>query len=395
MRSWHVLSQRFSLAHRTMAMGALIFCACGADTNPGAANDGVASGGTTASSPVAGRSTTAGNTTSGPVATGGSSASPTPSKTGASGAVAQAGTAGQLASTGNAAGSSGKAPSNGGSAATSATAGSTSSAGTTASAGASATAGTAAPPASTGAPDKSAGCGMAPPASDTSIMVGGMTGTLIVDLPKNYDNNKPYPLILVWHGFNVTAPMFHDYLNIHAAAGDDAIVITPECLNGGTMWPADMSYPDALLEHFEASYCIDKNRLFTTGHSMGGMYTGQIGCQRGDKFRGDAVLAAPHAAGNCVKGKMAAMMSVGMSDTVASYMTEFSYWSMYGGCDMSMKNTVDPMSFYKSAMLDESGMCVDYGGCNPATPVRTCTFAGGHEIPPWVAGAVWDFFKKL
>jgi hypothetical protein len=29
------------------------------------------------------------------------------------------------------------------------------------------------------------------------------------------------------------------------------------------------------------------------------------------------------------------------------------------------------------------------------TPLRTCTFTGGHEIPPWVAGAIWNFFKKL
>jgi poly(3-hydroxybutyrate) depolymerase len=225
-------------------------------------------------------------------------------------------------------------------------------------------------------------------------MVNGQTGTLIVDVPPSYDNNKAYPLILVWHGFGVKAPMFHDYLNIKAVAGDEAIIVTPECLNDGSNWPTDMAYPDALLEHFESSYCIDTKRRFTTGHSMGGMYTGQIGCQRADKFRGDAVLAAPHASGNCVKGDMAAMMGVGMSDGVANYATEFAYWSMYGGCDMSMETPVDPMSFYKGA-LDQSGECVEYGGCADATPVRTCTFAGGHEIPPWMAGAVWDFFKKL
>ena len=268
-------------------------------------------------------------------------------------------------------------------------------AGTSGSAGTMAAAGSGAPPATTGTPDKSVGCGMPAPATPaTSIMVGGMMGDLIVDVPKTYDSNKAYPLILVWHGFGVKAPMFHDYLNVKAVAGEEAIIVTPECLGGGSNWPADMSYPDALLLEFESKYCIDRNRRFTTGHSMGGMYTAQIGCQRADKFRADAVLAAPHAAGNCVKGNMAAMMSVGMSDTVASYMTEFSYWSMYGGCDMNMKKMVDPMSFYKGA-LDESGMCTDYGGCKAETPVRTCTFSGGHEIPPWVAGAVWDFFKHL
>jgi poly(3-hydroxybutyrate) depolymerase len=225
-------------------------------------------------------------------------------------------------------------------------------------------------------------------------MLPGGRGDIIVDVPKSYDPKKAYPLILVWHGFGVKAPMFHDYLNIKAVAGEEAIIVTPECIGGGSNWPNDMSYPDKLLEEIPAKYCIDKKRIFTTGHSMGGMYTAMIGCQRADKFRGDAVLAAPHNAGNCVKGNMAAMMSVGMNDSVANYMSEFAYWSMYGGCDMNMKNMVDPMSFYKGA-LDESGTCVDYGGCKPETPVRTCTFAGGHEIPPWVAGAVWDFFKKL
>jgi len=117
---------------------------------------------------------------------------------------------------------------------------------------------------------------------------------------------------------------------------------------------------------------------------MGGMYTGQIGCERGDKFRGDAVLAAPHPTGNCVKGNMAAMMSVGDSDFVADGSVEFPWWAQKNGCDFSMKMPVaDVME------------CTEYGGCDPGKPVRTCTFSGGHEIPPWVAGAVWGFFKGL
>jgi polyhydroxybutyrate depolymerase len=235
---------------------------------------------------------------------------------------------------------------------------------------------------------------MAPPTNDTSIMVGSSKGALIVDLPKNYDNTKAYPLFLVWHGFNVTAVMFHDYLNIHAAVGDDAIVVTPECLDGGTMWPTDMAYPDAIVKHFEDAYCIDKSRLFTAGHSMGGAYTGQIGCQRGDVFRGDAVLAAPHPVGACKKGTMAVYMAVGMSDPVASGPTEFPWWSMENGCAAGMTTPVDFSTFYKMTP-DESGTCTDYGGCGALTPLRTCTFMGGHEIPPWDALAIWDFFKKL
>jgi poly(3-hydroxybutyrate) depolymerase len=246
---------------------------------------------------------------------------------------------------------------------------------------------------SNGTPNKSAGCGMAPPGSDTSVMVGGATGPYILDLPSGYDNNHAYPLIIVWHGAGVTNTAFHDYLNMHMVVGNDGIVVTPECTDGST-WPQDASYFDALLEHFSSKYCIDKSKVFSTGHSMGGMHTALLACLRADKLRGDAVLAAPHSANGCVKGNMGVMMSVGMSDFVASYMTEFAYWTQYGGCDMNMKMPVDPMTF-TSGTPEESGHCDEYGGCAAGTPVRTCTFDGGHEIPGWVAGAVWSFFKKL
>jgi poly(3-hydroxybutyrate) depolymerase len=255
--------------------------------------------------------------------------------------------------------------------------------GMSAAAGATATAGAGGSAGPTGTPTKSPGCGKAPPASDTSVKVGSGTGTYMLDMPPGYDNNKAYPLIFVWHGAGVTNTAFHDYLNIKAVAGAEAIVVTPECLNGGSSWPNDASYFDALLAQFSANYCVDTARVFTTGHSMGGMHTGLLGCLRADKLRGDAVLAAPHPTGQCVKGNMGVMMSVGDSDFVASGPTEFAWWANKNGCDANMTMPVDPKE------------CVEYAGCEPGTPLRTCTFSGGHEIPPWVAGAVWSFFKKL
>jgi poly(3-hydroxybutyrate) depolymerase len=254
-------------------------------------------------------------------------------------------------------------------------------------------------PASTGGDggpaQKSAGCGMVAPSLETSIKVGSSTGNITVDVPTNYDKNKAYPLVLVWHGAGVTGTAFHGYLDMHTAVGNDAIVVTPECLDGGSTWPSDTSYPDALLAHFEASYCIDKSRLFTAGHSMGGFYTGLIGCERGDVFRGDAVLAAPHPTGACKKGTMAVLMSVGSSDPTGTMpATEFPWWAMENGCTFSSTTPVDFSAFYKSTP-DEAGTCSDYGGCGALTELRTCTFTGGHEIPPWVAGAIWNFFKKL
>jgi polyhydroxybutyrate depolymerase len=237
-----------------------------------------------------------------------------------------------------------------------------------------------------GNPQMSSGCGTSPPSSDTSIEVGSQTGTYILDLPADYDNTRAYPLLFAWHGANVSNTNFHDYLNFKSAVGNEAIVVTPECLDGGSSWPTTMDYFDTMLEHFKASYCIDASRVFTAGHSMGGFWTGRLGCERGDVLRGNAVLAASHPTGSCTgDGTMAAMFSVGDSDfVVPSPEAEEQYWAGTNGCDATMSTPV-------AAAPD----CVEYGGCAAGAPVRTCSFSGGHEIPPWTAAAVWDFFGKL
>ena len=237
-----------------------------------------------------------------------------------------------------------------------------------------------------GDPQMSSGCGTSPPSTDTSIEVDSQMGAYILDLPADYDNTRAYPLLFAWHGANVSNTNFHDYLNFKSAVGNEAIIVTPECLDGGSSWPTTMDYFDAMLEHFKSSYCIDASRVFTAGHSMGGFWTGRLGCERGDVLRGNAVLAASHPTGACAgDGTMAAMFSVGDSDfVVANPESEEEYWAGTNGCDATMSTPV-------AAAPD----CVEYSGCAADAPVRTCSFSGGHEIPSWTAAAVWDFFKNL
>jgi polyhydroxybutyrate depolymerase len=230
-------------------------------------------------------------------------------------------------------------------------------------------------------PKRSSGCGKPKPGTDNRITVGTKTGTYILDVPPSYDSNKAYPLVFVWHGAGVKNTAFHGYLNVQAVAGNEAIIVTPETLSGSSNWPQDMAYFDTMLEHFSASYCVDESRVFSAGHSMGGMFTANLGCQRANKLRGNAVLAAPHARGQCVSGNMAQMFVVGKSDRIANANTEIDWYASANKCDASKVTPAQPAG------------CSDYGGCT--TPFRACTFNGGHEIPNWVAGAVWSFFKSL
>ncbi|HET6335892.1 MAG TPA: hypothetical protein VFG30_21850 [Polyangiales bacterium] len=377
--SWPVVRNLLRVTNARVLTSLLLLSACSSDDPATPGNVVVAGAGGAATSSSAGTTSTAGTAATGAAGTGISMGS----AAGRASMPSTAGAAGQAA-----AGSGGRAAPPGGDVnmgaagqATPAGAG-----GMMATAGMPATAGAGGAPGTTpGTPTKSPGCGMAPPANDTGTMITAGMVPYILDMPPGYDNNKAYPLLFVWHGFGVDNASFHGYLNMKAVAGNDAIIVTPEIIGGGAMWPQNTSYFDGLYEHFTTKYCVDTNRVFTTGHSMGGMHTALLGCQRADKLRGNAVLAAPHATGQCVDGNMALMLSVGDSDTVvsANHDTEFKWYAERNGCNASMSMPVDPMQ------------CVEYAGCMPNKPVRTCRFAGGHEIPGWVAGAVWGLFKKL
>jgi polyhydroxybutyrate depolymerase len=239
----------------------------------------------------------------------------------------------------------------------------------------------------TGTPQRSAGCGRDAPASDTSILVGTGTGKYIIDLPTGYDKSRAYPVLTVWHGYGVTAEAFHGYVNFKAAVGADAIVITPNIIDDGPMWDmtTSLSYFDAIIAHLEASYCVDSTRIFAVGHSMGGFFTSQLGCARGDKLRGIAPLSAGQPAGGC-KGELAVWISQGKSDTAvspASGEANAAFWAKQSKCDMSMSKPVDPSP------------CVEYAGCDAGFPVRFCEYDGDHQPPAFAATGVWDFFKSL
>ena len=239
-----------------------------------------------------------------------------------------------------------------------------------------------------GSTQVTAGCGMAPPSSDTSVQVSGTTGSYILDLPTGYDNRRAYPVVMAFRGPNVTAAVFRSNLDLRAAAGPDAIVVTPDCLNGGSVWDVQRDVPlfDALLTHLESAYCVDPHRIFAVGHTAGGFFVNFLSCLRGKDLRGIASLSAGPPSGTCPPGELAVWISQGTADVplgIANGRAGRDFWTQQNACNAAMSTPVDPPP------------CVEFAGCNPGSRVRYCEYNGNLDVPSFAAAGLWKFFKGL
>ena len=347
---------------------------------------------------------------SGGVATGGSGGA-----TGGSGG-ATGGSGGATGGAGGATGGSGGATGGAGGATTGgtggATGGSSGSGGSTTGTGGGGTAGAggsggsivdAGPPTDTGGgmadASGSSGCGVAtwPASGNFNIDVAGTQRQYIVKVPAGYDTNRPYRLILTWHGLGGTAAQvaggrgpYGGYYGLDALAAGTAIFVSGQGLgpDGGTGWPntggQDVAFVRALVDWLKKSYCVDNTRVFSVGMSYGGIMSNTLGCAMGDVFRAIAPQSGSGPRGACV-GQVAVWISHGNTDTTVAFSqgtASRDFWTKANHCTATT-TPADPSP------------CVSYQGCDQGKPVTWCEFDGGHVIQNWAPTGVWNFLSQL
>ena len=266
----------------------------------------------------------------------------------------------------------------------------------------------------------SSGCGVSGVASgvqNLQITVNGQVRTYVVSIPSNYSASTPQVLVFAFHGMGGSGTVARQYFNIEVSNGrggytnDRAIFVYPDGLandGGSTGWSftttsADMAFFDALFAEVMTKYCINTNRVFVTGHSMGAMATNALGCYRGDLIRAIAPVAGmpPMSYGGgtvTCAGNVGAFIVHGNNDTTVDFtqggIATRDFWIARNGCS----TTTVPDSTTPSA-------CVDYQGCQPDLPVIWCVHTLGHNWPATTscdggicfnAGpAIWGFFASF
>ena len=162
-----------------------------------------------------------------------------------------------------------------------------------------------------------------------SLKVGGRTRTYDVVLPRGFDSEKSYPVVLGFGGWHHTSANMRDYSNLESQF-QDAIVVYGQGVDnawGGapyadTSIDEDVEYTKAVLDDVASRYNADTSRTVAVGLSNGGGMVAALACHAPETVRGVASVAgafySPTVTG-CTSGEVPTMIMHGTNDGVVSY----------------------------------------------------------------------------
>ena len=245
-----------------------------------------------------------------------------------------------------------------------------------------------------------------------TIQSGGMNREYILRVPDDYDNTRPYRLILAYHWANGNANQVANggmggstedpYFGLWDLAQNSTIFVAPEGLNAG--WAntggRDVALTDAILEEVMGDLCIDRTRIFATGFSYGASMSHALACARADVFRGVALYAGAQLSG-CDGGTtpIAYFHAHGVSDSVLNFeqrgLPLRDRYVALNGCT--------PQNPPAPAANSGTHICTSYEGCSEGHPVRWCAHGGDHnptekdqgQSESWVPGEAWAFINQF
>ncbi len=147
------------------------------------------------------------------------------------------------------------------------------------------------------------------PSGKKSIIVDNTERTYTLHLPKSFDSQQRYPLVIVLHGRGGDSQRMEDVSGMSQKADKEGfIVVYPEgleILRGRRSWNAnfccgeayvkkinDVQFISTLIDTIAEEYNIDEKRVYVTGISNGGRMTYELAASLPLKIAAAAPIAA-------------------------------------------------------------------------------------------------------
>lgn len=243
-------------------------------------------------------------------------------------------------------------------------------------------------------------------AQTTTLSVGGKTRTLFVHAPAGIAQNRP--LVISMHGLNQDINYQKGQAKWEQVA-DTAkfVVVYPAGENnswdiGGTK---DTDFISAIIESMVTRYGIDRNRVYVSGFSMGGMMSYNVANKIANKIAAIGPVSG-YLFGNTVASSrpMPIIHVHGNADDVVHYepfnnqqgvVAMLQKWRTWNGCPATGTRTTP----YPTNRPNSRSVMENWGPCNNSE-VRLITLDGkGHWHSNDDAGVhttkeIWAFFKK-
>jgi polyhydroxybutyrate depolymerase len=242
----------------------------------------------------------------------------------------------------------------------------------------------------------------------------GLARSYRVHVPAGYDGAQPLPLLVALHGGGGNMDYQADdtrYGLISAAEREKFIVAFPNGysrLGSGKFatWNAGKCCGDArddrvddagflrrMVDELGRRLSVDRNRVYATGMSNGGMMSYRLACEAPDVFRAIASVAGTDNTERCAPGGPVPVLHIHARDDThvrfdggagpglrdKSKVTDFASvpatvakWTALDGCAAPPRRVVDKAGAY----------CEVYAPCRGQAEVELCvTESGGHSWP--------------
>ena len=287
----------------------------------------------------------------------------------------------------------------------------------------------------------SSGCGKAPTlASNTynsgmpiSITAANLQRRYILSVPTNYDNTKPYKLVVAYHARDSNDHSVYNekYYGMLPLSNNTTIFVAPNGQKNGAPcsgtgsgdsscgWPntsdQDMQLADAVVKQVEDNFCVDTNRIFATGWSYGASMSEQTACERPLSgagatnpwgVRAIAIYSVAYLSNtdNCKASSskpVAYYASHGTNDTVLTVQRNGQVLDVdadLGGGGRLHSGDSEGQATWQSRLHQ-----ADLAACSAGYPVEFCSFVGPHTPDPtdsgqsksWEYQNVWTFLSQF
>lgn len=142
---------------------------------------------------------------------------------------------------------------------------------------------------------------------ETSLgLTDGLPRTWYEYVPEGLrDSEEPLPLVFYLHGINCCGLYGAEQSGwLELADRDGLAVVFPDASveDRWNVWddprlPSDVAFIEALVEHMDRTYGIDRRRVYVSGFSMGSAMTNALASVRPELFAGAIALNGPHFGG--------------------------------------------------------------------------------------------------
>jgi polyhydroxybutyrate depolymerase len=258
-------------------------------------------------------------------------------------------------------------------------------------------------------PKTSPGCGVAATTSPAdgdsgSVTVDGVTRTFVYYVPAKYDPSKAYPLITLFHGIQATGEEMAQYIMMQVYSAPNAIVAFPDAANG--YWDltgaTDLLFMDALSAQLESKLCINEQRTFALGFSLGAYMANHFACNR-PTLRAFVAADGGYPDTGACKAPVAALIyhrNEDDNEVIANGINARDQWLTNDSCG----TTTTPFGgdgFQLGGDVSGPAGCVAYSGCTGTAPVYWCddlyVSPGGykHDLRDVYRTPMWNWFNSF